>query len=129
FYCLVTADGVLRYVNAAHCPGLRVQSGGALSSLEATGMPLGLIDGAEFAVASERLASGDKLVIYTDGVTESQNAHQEFFGRKRLREVIAAHAAESATAIHDAIRDAVAAFTEGAPQSDDITLLVLEVAT
>jgi sigma-B regulation protein RsbU (phosphoserine phosphatase) len=65
-------------------------------------------------------------VIYTDGVTEAQNAAGDFFGKKRLRETVAAHAAEPCQAVHDRIRDAVAAFTEGAEQSDDITLLVLE---
>jgi sigma-B regulation protein RsbU (phosphoserine phosphatase) len=91
-------------------------------------MPVGLIEGAEFAIASEELAPGGKLVIYSDGVTEAQNPRAEFFGKKRLREVVAAHAAEPCTAIHDAIQEAVTAFTEGAPQSDDITVLVLEFA-
>jgi sigma-B regulation protein RsbU (phosphoserine phosphatase) len=58
-------------------------------------------------------------------VTEAQNTAAEFFGKKRLREIVAAHAGESATAIHDAIQEAVSAFTEGAAQSDDITVLVL----
>ena len=73
-----------------------------------------------------RLAPGDKVVIYTDGVTEAQNAAAEFFGKKRLREIVGARAAGSCATIHDAIQEAVAAFTEGAPQSDDITVLVLE---
>ena len=51
-------------------------------------MPVGLMDGAAFAVAEERMEPGDKLVIYTDGVTEAQNAAGEFFGRKRLRETV-----------------------------------------
>jgi sigma-B regulation protein RsbU (phosphoserine phosphatase) len=66
-------------------------------------------------------------VIYTDGVTESENLQGEFFGKTRLREVVSAHAADSCTVIHDAIHEAVATFTEGAPQSDDITVLVLEL--
>ena len=75
----------------------------------------------------QRLAPGDKLVIYSDGVTEAQNTAAEFFGKKRLREAVAAHAWRNpARAIHDAIQEAVTAFTEGAPQSDDITVVVLE---
>ena len=89
-------------------------------------MPVGLIDAVEFAVAEEQLSPGDKVVIYTDGVTEAQNTEARFFGKKRLREQVAAHAAEGCAAIHDAIQEAVAAFTEGAPQSDDITVVVLE---
>jgi serine phosphatase RsbU (regulator of sigma subunit) len=129
FYCLLKADGRLDYVNAAHCPPILIRASGAHFSLNATGVPVGLMEQAAFGLAEETLAPGDKLVIYTDGVTESQNMEGEFFGKKRLREVVSAHAAASCTAIHDAIHEAVAAFTEGAPQSDDITVLVLEYGT
>ncbi len=92
-------------------------------------MPVGMMDGAEFTLAEEQLAPGDKLLIYSDGVTEAQNSASEFFGKKRLRETVAAHAAESATAVHDAMQEAVAAFTGGAAQSDDITVLIVEYST
>ena len=126
FYGLLELDGRLSYVNAAHCPPIVVRAGGELSTLDATGMPVGLMEAAEFGVAEERLAPGDKIVIYTDGVTEAQNAAGEFFGKKRLREIVTAHAAEPCQAVHDAIQQAVTEFTEGSPQSDDITLVVLE---
>jgi serine phosphatase RsbU (regulator of sigma subunit)/pSer/pThr/pTyr-binding forkhead associated (FHA) protein len=128
FYCLLAADGRFHYVNAAHCAGLLFRADGTQASLEATGMPVGLMEEAEYPVAEERLAPGDKIVLYSDGVTEARNAEGEFFGRKRLRDVVAAHASEPCHAIHDAIQAAVAAFTEGAPQADDITVLVLEYA-
>jgi serine phosphatase RsbU (regulator of sigma subunit) len=126
FYALLELDGRLSYVNAAHCPPIIVRASGELSTLEATGMPVGLMEPAEFGVAEERLAPGDKIVIYTDGVTEAQNAAGEFFGKKRLREIVTARAGGSCQAVHDAIQEAVTEFTEGAPQSDDITLVVLE---
>ncbi len=126
FYALLDRSGRLNYVNAAHCPPIVVRSGGPLTDLATTGFPVGMIAPAEFAVAEEWLKPGDKIVVYTDGVTEAQNTAEEFFGKKRLREIVAAHAGDSCTAIHDAIQAAVSAFTEGAPQSDDITVLVLE---
>jgi serine phosphatase RsbU (regulator of sigma subunit)/pSer/pThr/pTyr-binding forkhead associated (FHA) protein len=129
FHCLLDRDGRLSYVNAAHCPPLLARAGVPLAELDATGMPVGLVEAARYEVAEARLAPGDKLVIYTDGVTEAQNAAGEFFGKKKLREIVAASAAESCQAIHDAIQQAVTAFTEGAEQSDDITLLVLEYAS
>ena len=128
FYCLVAADGILSYVNAGHCAPMVVLRGGDVRTLETTAMPVGLLESAEFEVATEHLEPGDKVVIYSDGVSEAQNTAGEFFGKKRLRELVSARAAESCEAIHDAIQEAVAAFTEGAPQSDDITLLVLEFA-
>ena len=126
FYCLLHGDGRMYYVNAAHCPPMLVRANGERLELEASGTPVGLVETAEFAVVEQWLAAGDKIVIYSDGVTEAQNLEKRFFGKRRLREVVEAHAGHSCAAIHDAIQEAVAAFTEGAAQSDDITLVVLE---
>jgi serine phosphatase RsbU (regulator of sigma subunit) len=126
FYGLLNSGGWFSYVNAAHCPPIVVKTSGEQVELDPTGMPVGLIDGAEFEVAGLQLAAGDKVIIYTDGVTEAQNVESEFFTKQRLREIVTSHADGSCTAIHDAIQEAVSSFTEGAPQSDDITLLVLE---
>jgi len=126
FYALLDRSGRLSYVNAAQCPPLLVRPGGAQITLESTGMPVGLIEPAEFAVAEQRLMPGDKVVLYSDGVTEAQNLTGEFFGKKRLHDLIAAHSSEGCVEIHRAIQEAVTAFTEGAPQSDDITAVVLE---
>ena len=129
FYSLIHQDGRMYYINAAHCAPLVVRANGERCELEPSGMPVGLLETAEFVVMEQRLAPGDKIVIYSDGVTEAQNLETRFFGKKRLREVVEAHAGESCAAIHDAVQEAVGAFTEGAPQSDDITLVVLEFST
>jgi sigma-B regulation protein RsbU (phosphoserine phosphatase) len=126
FYCLLDDQGRFSYVNAAHCPPIVLRADGTQIELDATGMPVGLVETAEFEVAEAQLQPGDKVVIYSDGVTEAQNAAADFFGKKRLRDAIAPQAACNCLAIHDAIQEAVAAFTEGAAQSDDITLLILE---
>ncbi|MEO8596789.1 MAG: SpoIIE family protein phosphatase [Candidatus Solibacter sp.] len=126
FYCLLHDDGRMHYVNAAHCPPMLVRAGGGRSELEVSGTPVGLIEPAQFGVIEERLSPGDKVVIYSDGVTEAQNRQGEFFSKRRLREVVEANAGRSCAAIHDAVQEAVVLFTDGAPQSDDITLVVLE---
>ncbi|HUA58412.1 MAG TPA: SpoIIE family protein phosphatase [Verrucomicrobiae bacterium] len=128
FYCLIEEDGRLSYVNAAHCPAMLVRAGAIDGEMPATGMPVGLLEGTTFEVSEQRLQPGDKLIIYTDGVTEAQNTKAEFFGKKRLREIVTAHATGSCAEIHDAITEAVTGFTEGAIQSDDITLVVTEYA-
>ena len=126
FYSLLHDNGLLSYVNAAQCPPIVIRANGERMELGATGMPVGLMEGAEFTMEELRLAPGDHVVIYSDGVTEAQNRNREFFGKKRLRDIVTAHAAGACTAIHDAIQEGVAAFTEGAPQSDDITVVVLD---
>jgi sigma-B regulation protein RsbU (phosphoserine phosphatase) len=119
-------DGM--YINAGHCAPIVVRVGAPLRTLDPTTFPVGLIAGVEFKAQSFRMEPGDKLVAYTDGVTEAQNDAGEFFGMRRLNEVAKADAHSSAEALHLGIREAVAAYTQGAPQSDDITLLVLELA-
>jgi len=126
FYCLLERNGKLHYVNAGHCPPLIVRQAGGLEPLAATAMPVGLIESAEFAAGETALEAGDKLVIYTDGVTEAQNPEGEFFGKQRLRQVVEEHHADACHALHDAIESAVAAFTDRAPQADDITLVAIE---
>ncbi|HEX3746045.1 MAG TPA: SpoIIE family protein phosphatase [Bryobacteraceae bacterium] len=126
FYSLLHDDGILSYVNAAQCPPIVMRISGDRIELDATGMPVGLMEGAEFALESLHLAPGDRVVIYSDGVTEAQNQNKEFFGKKRLYDILKAHAGSTCAAIHDAIQEGVTAFTEGAPQSDDITVVVLE---
>jgi serine phosphatase RsbU (regulator of sigma subunit)/pSer/pThr/pTyr-binding forkhead associated (FHA) protein len=126
FYCVLEAGGLLSYVNAAHCPPLVARAGGVVEALDATAPPIGLLEGAEFELGERRLSRGDKLVIYSDGVTEAQNSAGAFFGRKRLRQIVSERSSATCRQMHDAIQGAVAVFTEGAPQSDDVTLLVLE---
>ena len=128
FQSLLHRDGRLNYVNAAHCPPVLIRANSKLSELETTGMPVGLMEDAEFALSEERLEPGDKLLIYSDGVTEAQNEAGEFFGKRRLLKVLETNAGSSAAALHDAVHEAVATFTGGAAQSDDITLLVLAFA-
>jgi serine phosphatase RsbU (regulator of sigma subunit) len=128
FYALLQADGKLSYVNAAHCPPIVVRAGADLAELEATGMPVGLVPTATFELAERQLAPGDKLIVYSDGVTEAQDPAGAFYGKKRLLDLAIANASGTCAQIHDAIQRSVAAFTEGAAQSDDITLVVLEYA-
>ena len=126
FYCLLDQSGRLDYVNAAHCPPIVVRPSGETAELEATGVPVGLLEGSRYELAGRQLSPGEKVVIYTDGVTEAQDARGAFFGRKRLFDLVRANAGASSSELHDAIQGAVREFTEGAPQSDDITLVVLD---
>ena len=126
FYCTLDREGRLEYVNAGHCPALLLRQDGTWEYLEATGMPVGIMEDACFETAERKLTAGDKLIVFSDGITEAQNPAGEFFGRKRLREIAGERAAFPCSAVHDAIRAGVQAFTGGAPQPDDATLLVAE---
>jgi serine phosphatase RsbU (regulator of sigma subunit) len=126
FYCTLARDGCLHWVNAGHPPPILLRGTGCLESLGATGMPLGMLEESEYTVEEMRLEPGDRIVIFTDGVTEAQNSAREFFGLARLRQVVASHAQEGFQEIYASVRAVLDAFTGGAPQRDDVTLAVLE---
>ncbi len=126
FYCTLERSGLLRWINAGHCPPLLVRTGEKLWPLEATGFPVGMLEEAIYKAEEVRLRPGDKLVIYTDGLSEAQSPDGRFFGEKRIREVLLANVGGSCQGVYDALERSVTAFTSGAVQRDDITLLVVE---
>ena len=127
FYGVLDAqDRSLTYVNAGHNPPLICRgSDGSFSELPATGMAIGAVPDAAYDAGTAVLEPGDVLVLYTDGITEAENPAQEMFGEDRLREAIVGARMLSAAAIVAAILESVQAFSGSAPQSDDITLMVV----
>jgi len=127
FYGVLDArDRTLAYVNAGHNPPLICRGAdGAISEIPATGMAIGAIEDAEYTSGTVVLKPGDVMVLYTDGITEAENASQEMFGEERLREIISRTQTLTAAAIVNAILESVQAFVGTNPQSDDITLMVV----
>jgi hypothetical protein len=126
FYCTIDANGLVTYVNAGHCSPIVVSSGEKAVYLEATGVPVGLVDDAEYTRETVQLKPGDTVVIYSDGVTDAQDASGKFFGRRRLRLSIENAMHLSAAELHSALQDTLEAHTADAEQADDLTLLVLQ---
>jgi sigma-B regulation protein RsbU (phosphoserine phosphatase) len=127
FYAVLdTGSGRLTYASAGHNRPLWLRVGtGEVQELAARGIALGAIEEAELEERAIDLASGDVLVLYTDGITEAMDADGEPFGVGRLRQVVAAHPQASPEQVVAAVEGAVSDFTGGAPQSDDIALFVV----
>ncbi|MCK9578992.1 MAG: SpoIIE family protein phosphatase [Methanoregula sp.] len=116
----------LTYVNAGHNPPIHyTEADGTLSELVANGIAMGAIDDADYTQEVVRLAPGDILVLYTDGITEAENSRLEMFGLDRLEKIIIASHNLPVKEIGSAIMDAVHEFTGDHPQSDDITLMII----
>ena len=128
FYCTLDASGVLTYTNAGHCAPYLVHPDGRLRKLHTSGMPVGMLDGAPFEVMQGQLEPGDKVVIYSDGLTEAGNAAGQFFDNERLRLCLRRHAPSGARDLLRALLDSVDQFTDGSVMNDDVTALVLEYA-
>jgi sigma-B regulation protein RsbU (phosphoserine phosphatase) len=123
---IATADGSLRFVGAGHLDNVIVRADGSIVPLASTGLPLGLMEGGgPYTETTQTLAAGDLVVLYSDGVTDAQNGDSEEFGECRLYELLARHAGASPDVVADAVLAAVDLFVAGAPQFDDITILVL----
>ena len=118
----------LTYVNAGHNPPLICHgTDGSLTELPATGIAMGALPDAGYTADIIRLEKGDVIVLYTDGITEAENARQEMFGEERLRTLISQSRALPPTEIITTILRNVRVFCGDHPQSDDITLMVISV--
>ena len=126
FYGVLDKMGRFEYVNAGHVPPLLKRKSGGLEGLGSANFPVGMFLEAEYQSARGQLDAGDFLVIYTDGVSEACNTQNELFEESRLRAILENFTGDTVHQLGDAIREGMRAFTEGAAQSDDITILVIE---
>ncbi|MBV9301568.1 MAG: SpoIIE family protein phosphatase [Acidobacteriaceae bacterium] len=113
----------LRYVNCGHLPPLVLRTDGCVERLTSTATVLGLFERWECSVAELMLAAGDVLVLYTDGVTEAENAAGEQFGESRLIETIRSQGRRSVSCLLKEVVNTVQKFGDG-EQADDITMVV-----
>jgi len=114
----------LSYCNAGHDRPFHVTQGGHVSRLETGGLVLSILEDFPYQEESVHLASGDILVIYSDGITEATNLSQDQFGEEGITRTVNAHRFASADGIIDAILSAVRTHAGSAPQSDDMTIIV-----
>ena len=125
FGILDAAAGEMTYVNAGHTPPILLEAGGGVRRLESTGFCLGMFSGVEFGSDSVRLAPGDMLCLFTDGITEGRKTDREEFGEERLMALLRGNAGLAARAVMARVFDEVRDFTGCAEPSDDMTLVLV----
>ena len=124
-YNLTTGD--ISYANAGHNPPYVLKQNGQVESLPMALDPMvGAIDGMDYHECSLQLGQGDMLIMFTDGVTEAMNPSYEEFGEKRLEDTLAKVGRHDCREVVETIKADVATFTDGAEQSDDITIMVIK---
>ncbi len=128
FYAILnTKSGVLQYANGGHNPPCLLRDGGSVEVLPSAGnMFLGCFDGAPFETRTVQLNPRDTLLLFTDGITEAFNAHNEMYGETRLQTLLSKAQGLSVEELANLVLHDVEAFTEGYEQSDDITLLTMK---
>ena len=92
--------------------------------LEGGGPVLGILSIAPYSEMTAQLEPGDILLVYSDGVTEATNSNYDEFGEERVIEVLRQHRRERAEVIVEEVTRSLSEFAAGAPQADDITLVV-----
>jgi phosphoserine phosphatase RsbU/P len=119
-------SGELRCTNAGHNPPLLQRRSGALERCSSPHGPvLGVVEQAAYGESTDKLLPGETLLLFTDGIIDALDPAERYFTEARLREVFARVRPASARDLAEEIVAAVDAFTSGAEQADDITLLVV----
>jgi phosphoserine phosphatase RsbU/P len=118
----------LTYVNAGHNPPLWVKQNGEVERLTRTAIALGVVSGDQVTQCTIKFESGDSLFFYTDGLTESFNVENVFYGEGRLLEAITACDCYSASELIDVVESSLLNFVQDMPPADDLTMLVLRKA-
>ena len=119
-----TCEGDIEVCNAGHCSPLVVGQDG-ITQIESGGFPLGMFPEAPCSVICKRLAKGETLFLYTDGLTEARDRCDREYGAERLLRTVSEGSALPPRALIETCMESVAAFQEGVPSSDDVTVMAM----
>lgn len=120
-------SGNFTYVNAGHNPPLIRQKDGRFEYLKSRpGFVLAGMDTIKYRQNELTMHPGDRLFLYTDGITEATSAEKELYGEERLSEYLNSHYGDSAEVILNGLKSDIDSFVGEAPQFDDMTMLMLD---
>ncbi|MEC0227838.1 PP2C family protein-serine/threonine phosphatase [Paenibacillus alba] len=124
---LDVGTGQLLYCDGGHCPPYILRQAGDVEQLKGIkGLPLGVMEDMAYRDNEVTLALGDRLILYTDGITEAENSQLEQYGFTRLQQLLSHEQASHQTRLLERMVEDVDHFTSGAIQSDDIAVLVVD---
>jgi sigma-B regulation protein RsbU (phosphoserine phosphatase) len=127
FLFLLSPQGMGQFISAGHNPAYLFRSAtGKIEELVSDAYVLGMFDFASYQARTFRLDKGDILVVYSDGLTDAQNRQEEMFGEERLLTLIRQGAPLGSHALEQEFLKAISEFTQGMPQTDDITFMMVE---
>jgi len=130
FGLLDVATHTFTYVNAGHPYPVLARASGETVELDGVGIPVGMdpmLWHGPYEARQVALASGDVLVIFSDGISEAGASDEDMFGEERILDVVANHREQGALGVQCAVCDAVDVFMKGQPMDDDLTLVALSV--
>jgi len=127
FLFLLNPQGMGQFISAGHNPAYLFRAAtGKIEKLVSDAHFLGMFDFATYESRTFRLDRGDILVVISDGLPDAQNPKEEMFGAQRLLQIIRQKAPLGSDAIEQSFLKAIGEFTQGTPQTDDITFVIVE---
>ncbi len=120
------ASGELKYTNAGHNKVIIMHEGKPEYTTDKPGVVLGAFEGTDYVENTVRLSQNDKIILYTDGVTEAHNLNNELYGEKRLLKFAQINNGLCPKDFVVKLRKDVEQYSNGAPQFDDITILAFK---
>lgn len=118
-------SGKIEYINAGHCPPLKQTKDGYAYVDVVKNIVLGVRPNYEYRVEQIVLKENERLFLYTDGVTEAQTKDHQFFGEERLLKTLNEKELSLPQTL-DYVHESIRGFIDGAPQFDDITMMIVE---
>jgi sigma-B regulation protein RsbU (phosphoserine phosphatase) len=119
----------VHYINAGHNNPILRRASGGIERLDVGGLPFGIMPEAKYESATVTLAPGDWLIIFTDGLVEAENAHQDEYGEARLLSAIEGGKGTEPPEMLKRLMAEVDLFVGNTPQHDDVTCLLLKSET
>ena len=117
----------LRYINAGHNPQFLLHSDGSVEQMQATGRPIGLLQGSSFEEKNILLKNEDSLFFYTDGLIEAVNEAGEEFGMERLEALLVEERTGGLEGMLANIESAANRYRNGIEANDDATMMLLKI--
>jgi serine phosphatase RsbU (regulator of sigma subunit) len=127
FLFLLSPEGAGNFISAGHNPAYLFRSAtNTIEELVPDAYVLGMFDFASYQSRAFKLCQGDILVVYSDGLTDAENPQSEMFGEERLLQILQQEAPAGGQSVEQGLLKAIDEFTQGTPQTDDITFVVVE---
>ena len=121
-----STDGDVEICNAGHCPPL-VLHDGAVSFIDSTGFPVGMFRQKSYTASHVRIRKGDRLLLYTDGLSEARDQLSREYGATRLQSLLGESHHLPAGALVGRLLEDVHSFSSVSPMTDDLTVMAIEM--
>tara|TARA_Y100000589_G_scaffold194682_1_gene184128 strand:- start:6145 stop:8958 length:2814 start_codon:yes stop_codon:yes gene_type:complete len=115
----------IQYASAGHNQMLLCKNEGQFEELSARGIPLGIMSEFDYELGKTRINPGERMFLYTDGVTEAEDLYQELYGKERLLTILTEYSKSNSEETLNAIKSSLGEYTRGLESNDDITMISL----